>query len=227
MAAALTLYMHPLSSYCWKALIALYEVGAEFECEVLQGRPADDAAFRAMWPLAKMPVLKDAAQDKVVPEASIIVEYLQSLYPNGPRLIPQSADRALDVRLWDRVFDLHVQSPLQKIVSDYLRPEGDRDPAGVADARAALGVAYEFLETGVAAQGARDGFTLADCAAVPALVYARAIRPFEPGQTELAAYFDRLLLRPSVQRTIREAKPFLQWFPFHQGLDPRVLSGEF
>ena len=226
-APVLTLHMHPLSSYCWKALIALYETGTPFQNRVIEGRPAEDAAMRALWPVAKMPVLEDASRGQVVPETSIIIEYLQRHYPGPARLIPDDPDRQIETRLWDRVFDLHVQGPMQKLVSDRMRPDGSKDPAGAAEALAALEVVYDVLETRMAATAARDDFTLADCAAAPALFYAQAVRPFSPDQAELRGYFERLLARPSVHRAIKEAQPYLHWFPFHEALDRRFFSADF
>ena len=43
---SLTLYYHPLSSFCWKVLIALYEADVAFEPrQVNLGDPADRSAF--------------------------------------------------------------------------------------------------------------------------------------------------------------------------------------
>jgi len=226
-APALTLYMHPLSSYCWKVLIALYEAETPFTAQVINGRPAEDEAFRALWPVAKMPVLHDAARGQVIPETSVIIEYLQRHYPGSAALIPADPGAALDVRLWDRVFDLYVQTPMQKLVSDRLRPEGQKDPAGVADARAGLDVAYGLLENRLANRPPASDFTLADCAAAPALFYAEAVQPFAATHPALAAYYERLLARPSVRRAIREAQPYLSWFPFHEALDRRFFSADF
>ena len=234
-APTLTLYMHPLSSYCWKVLIALYETGAPFTAAVIHGRPAEDEAFRALWPVARMPVLRDAVRNQAVPESSVIIEYLQRHYPGPAPLIPADPDAALDVRLWDRVFDLHVHTPMQKLVRDRLTPEGRKDPAGVAEARAGLDVAYSLLEERMVAKPLRAfpqpapgaDFTLADCAAAPALFYAEAVHPFTATHPALAAYYERLLARPSVRRTIREAQPFLSWFPFHENLDRRFFSADF
>src|SRR5690348_17027445 len=72
---ALTLYYHPLSSFCWKALVALYEADIAFEARQVDLRdPVDRAAFEALWPLAKFPVLRDDARGKTVPESSIIID---------------------------------------------------------------------------------------------------------------------------------------------------------
>lgn len=220
----LTLHMHPLASYCWKVLVALYEFETPFRCKQVDGLPKDDKAYADLWPLAKMPLLQDG--DHVVPETSIIIEHLQAHHPGAVALIPADGDAGREVRLWDRVFDLYVHTPLQKLVSDRLRPEGVRDALGVEEARATLDRAYAMLDRRMAGREwvAGDAFSMADCAAMPPLFYVDAIHPYRAAYPALAAYFERLLLRSSVQRVIREARPWLQYFPFADALEPRFLS---
>lgn len=228
MPTELTLYYHPLAAYCWKVLIALYEAGTPFKAEMLNGRPSEDAAFTALWPIGKMPVLQDAARGEVVPETSIIIDYLDQYYPGPARMIPADPDAAREARLWERVFDLYVATPMQKRVSDRLRPDDQRDPAGVTDANAALDTVYALLEARMAGRtwAAGEGFGLADCAALPALFYAEAVHPFSPAHPALAAYLDGLVARPSVRRVLVEAQPWLQYFPFHEALNPRFAPAD-
>lgn len=221
---ALTLHMHPLASYCWKVLIALYECDIPF-CPVrIDGVPKDDKAYADLWPLAKMPLLQDG--DRVVPETSIIIEYLQARHPGVAMLIPTDGDAAREVRLWDRVFDLYVHAPMQKFVSDRLRPEGTKDARGVEEASATLDTAYAMLDQRMSERTwvAGDEFSMADCAAMPPLFYADAVHPYRARYPALAAYFERLVLRPSAQRVIREAQPWLQYFPFADLLEPRFFA---
>lgn len=220
---ALTVYMHPLSSYCWKALIGLYELQTPFRMEIIEGRPAENEKLRRLWPMAKMPLLHDAARGDVVPEASIMIEWLQQHYPAQTTLIPQDPGLQLEVRLWDRFFDLYVHTPLQKLVNDRLRPTGQQDSTGAAEAKATLTSAYELLEGRMRSRHwvTGDSFTLADCAALPALFYSAAAQPFAPSHPDLTRYFERLLTRPSVQRVIDGARPYFHFFPMRDGLDPR------
>jgi len=224
---ALTLFTHPLASYCWKVTIALYENETPFVSRILNGRPADDAQFRRLWPAAKMPVLRDAARERTIPETSIIIEYLQHHYPGPIALLPADPDAQLEVRLWDRFFDLYVQTPMQKLVSDRMRPADQKDPAGVGEATATLAMAYGVLEDRFAGAAGEQPFTLADCAAAPALFYAEAVQPFAATHPALGGYFERLIARPSVRRTIREAQPYFQYFPFREALNPRFTSPDF
>ena len=120
-------------------LIALYENGTPFEQKLVDlGDPEARAAFAALWPMAKMPVLEDQERGEVVPETTIIIDYLDRHYPGPVRFVPEDAERAREVRLWDRIYDLYVQGPMQRIVGDRLRPEGAKDAFGVEEARALL-----------------------------------------------------------------------------------------
>ena len=213
---SLTLHMHPLSSYCWKVLIALYENDTPFEARLVDlSDPQIVAAFRALWPTTKMPLLCDAAADRTVPETSIIIEYLQAAYPGPVRFIPEESDAALRVRLLDRLFDLYVHHPLQTIVGDRIRPVGVQDPYGVAHARSQLAMAYDLLETELAGRtwAAGEAFSLADCAAAPALFYANKVAPLTQAHPVVSAYLDRLRDRPSLVRVLQEAEPYFAMFP--------------
>jgi glutathione S-transferase len=198
------LYYHPLSSFCHKALVGLYELDVPFEPVVVNlGDPESRAAFLAIWPMGRFPVLVDG--DEVVPESTVLLEHA-----DDGRLIP--ADRALRVRALDRFFDLHIHTPMQALISDIRRPPDDRDPLAVAAAHRQLDTAYQVVESTIGdAWAAGDRFTLADCAAAPALFYANLAHPV-PGPRTLA-YLRRLMDRPSVARVIREAGPYFRYYP--------------
>lgn len=224
----LALHYHPLSSYCQKALIALDELGIEIEKRLLNlGDPAERSAFLALWPLGKMPLLID--DGRPIPETSIIVEHLQRHHAGPGRvLIPDDPDAALEVRLWDRLFDQYVMTPMQAFTADLLRPEADRDVISVARAREGLSKAYALIDSRLEGRtwAAGEAFSLADCAAAPALFYAVTYVPIAPGLGRLASYFDRLLERPSVARVIDEARPWFQYYPGRSGLSRRFFDPE-
>lgn len=209
---ALVLHAHPFSSYCQKALIALYENDTPFKLQML----ADVDSFAELarlWPLRLMPVLIDG--EEVVREASIIVEHLMLRHPGPVGLIPSEPKAALKVRFLDRVFDNYVMGPMQRIVGDALRGAGERDPKGVADAKARLDQSYEWLDGELNGRvwAAGEAFTLADCAAAPSLFYADWVHPIAEKFGVVRAYRARLLKRPSFARTVEEARPFRSFFP--------------
>ncbi|WP_377158015.1 glutathione S-transferase family protein [Roseateles sp. UC29_93] len=217
---ALSLHFHPLSSFCHKALIALNELDIDVERRFLDlGDPTQRAEFLARWPTGKMPLLVDG--DRVVPETSVIIEYLAKRYGRpDQQLVPTDEDAALEVRLMDRLLDLYVMLPMQAIVGDRLRAEADRDPIAVNKARDTLAMAYGMLDERLADRewAAGEHFSMADCAAAPSLFYAATLVPFAPSQQRLAAYFERLMQRPSVVRTLEEARPYFKFYPYREAL---------
>lgn len=224
---SLTLYIHPLASFCHKVLIALYENGTLFVAETVDfSDPGSAAAHLERWPVGKIPVLFDAKTGRVIPETSIIIEYLQETYPGPRKLLPEDPAARLETRLWDRFFDLYVNTPMGKIVTDRIRPEGASDAFGLAEARATIGTAYAMIEERMAGHDWIIGndFTLADCAAAPALFYAGIVHPWDRNFPRLAAYHERLLTRPSVKRVIAEARPFFSMFPYRDALPARYLT---
>ncbi|MGJ4884306.1 glutathione S-transferase family protein [Bradyrhizobium sp. HKCCYLRH1065] len=215
---SLTLYYHPLSSFCWKVLIALYENDVSFTPKLINLGDADErAAFLKLWPIGKFPVLRD--EQRTIPESSIIIEYLDQHYAGRTRFIPDDPDLALRTRLRDRFLDLYVHMPTQTVVFDRLRPADARDPLGVADARSRLRTSYAMLEAELPPRGwaMGDPFTLADCAALPALFYADRVEPLGDGLPGVTAYLDRLKARPSVARVLADAQPYFHMFPQEPG----------
>lgn len=211
----LRLYYHPFAAFCQKALIALYETRTPFEPVLIDlGDPDQRAALARLWPLAKFPVLHDDGAGLTLPESTIVIEYVAERAPEEQTLIPADPAAALQARLWDRFFDNYVAAPMQKIVADSLRPAGHGDPHGVEEARALLNRSYPIADAHLASGGWAAGseFTLADCAAAPALFYANIVVPIA-GHGNLAAYYERLLARPSFARVVEEARPWRHLFP--------------
>ena len=212
----LELYLHPLSSFCQKAIMALYENETPFEPHIVDlGDPNSRAAFAKVWPLAKFPVLRDHDRDRTLPESSIIIEYVALHYPGSAELVPADPDRAIEMRLRDRFYDLYVNVPMQKIVTDRLRPSEASDGLGVEHARALLKTSYDVIDREMANRSWALGevFSMADCAAAPALFYAEKVAPFAPSHPNVARYMERLRNRPSFTRVLEEARPYWPLFP--------------
>ena len=199
----LVLHQHPFASYCQKVLIALYELDVPFESRIVEGEEGR-AELAALWPMATIPVLRDDAADLTLPESTTIIEYV------APALVPD-----LQARLWDRFFDNHISTPMQKIVADQLRPADAKDPHGVGEARAELDTAYGVLDAQVASHGwaAGDAFTVADCAAAPALFYTRAVHRWGDEHANVARYYRDLIARPSIARVVDEGRSYRELFP--------------
>ena len=213
----LTLYYHPISSFSWKALIALYENGTPFtprKVDLMDEK--ENAAFKQVSPIGKFPVLRDENRGKTILESTSIIEYLTHHYPGPVQLAPKDADLALTVRAQDRFYDLNVHLLTQKIITDRLRPAGQNDRFGVEQARALLQTAMRIVDKDMVNKpwAAGDAFTMADCAAAPALFYYNmAVHPLAGSFDNVAAYLDRLMKRPSYARALKEAEPFLKYVP--------------
>lgn len=221
---SLTLYYHPLASFCHKVLIALYEAELPFDGRIIDLANLDSKAeLLEKWPVGKFPVLHDDERRRTVPETSIIIEYLSQHFPSAASLVPEDHDTALDVRLWDRFFDCYVSVPMQRVVAERLRPEGAKDPFGLDDAKATLTMAYDVLERHLDGRtwAAGASFTLADCSAAPALFYADIVHPFRDTHPRTVAYFERLLERPSFARVLDEARPYFVSFPYLEAMPAR------
>lgn len=204
------LYFALRSTYSQKALIALYEKRASFTPVILElGDAGQRAALAKLTPLGKVPVLV-ADDGWKIPESSIIIEYLDTHVPTGTRLIPEDTDQARQTRFHDRLADLYVNDSVMKIFFDSLKPEGKRDPDGVATAHQRLDAMFTGLDEllGKRTWVMGDSFTMADCALIPPLLYSRTLHPFDRWK-HLAAYANRAVERPSVVQLHAEFAPYL------------------
>ncbi|WP_118857913.1 glutathione S-transferase family protein [Sphingomonas mesophila] len=208
---SLTLFAHPFSSFCWKVQIALDADGTPYAYRnVDPSEPGNMDELKRLWPLGKFPLMVDDGE--VFAETSCIIEHLQAHHPGPNRWIPDGAE-GRRVRFLDRFFDLHVQGNMQPSVNHAIWPDGE----GLAAARgiAALRTAYDWLETNLpdGEWAVGDTFTLADCAAAPALFYADWVEPIGGDRPRLAAYRARLLAHPAVQQSVERARPYRHYFP--------------
>jgi glutathione S-transferase len=208
----LALYGHSFSSYTWKVLIPLYADATEFEFRQVPENEENYAELKRIWPFGKFPLLLDDGEP--VMETSCIIEHLQAHHP-GPNTWIPDGELGRRVRFLDRFFDLHVQGNMQPAVNHALRPEGMGDAYGAEQGRKNLHLAYDWLEANLPDNGwaAGDTFTLADCAAAPALFYADWVEEIGDGRPKLKAYRGRLLAHPVVARVVDEARPYRPYFP--------------
>ncbi len=204
------LYYHPLSTYSQKTLMAFHEKRVSFTPEIVNlFSPEGQAAYRKIYALGKIPLLT-LDDGWTIPESSIIIEYLDTHFSSGTRLIPEDKDLARRCRFHDRQFDLYVNEPFQKVFFDARRPEAERDPKGVAAAKERLDLMYTYfnkvLEKNTWVLG--ETFSMADCAAAPSLAYLGATYPFD-AHPHLKAYWGRLAERPSFKKVLAEAEPYI------------------
>jgi glutathione S-transferase len=211
--SALALYAHPFSSYSQKVFMAFYEKEVPFELKVLSPENPDFMAERhAFWPVDRFPVLR--ADGKTIVESTIIIEWLDQRYSGREPLIPRDPEAALEVRTLDRIFDNYVMTPMMALVFDLIRPEDKRDPYGVAIARENLDKALRWLDERMASRTwvAADQFSMADCAAAPALFYADWVHAIGSYKS-VDAYLNRLRDRASFARCVEDGRPCRALFP--------------
>lgn len=210
----LIFYGHPFSSYTWKALIALYEKGIDFDYRPIETEPpfTHYEELKAHWPIGQFPLIVDDGEPLF--ESSIIIEHLDRL-AGEPRMIPEDRDAALKVRFLDRIFDNHVMAKVQEVVADALRGPENHVPLIVEQAKAKLETIYGWLDGQLGGEGwaTPHGFTLADCAAAPSLFYADWVHQIPADHENLRAYRARLLAHPAVARCVDDARPYRAFFP--------------
>lgn len=209
---SLELFGHPFSSYTWKVLIPLYADGTDFEFRQVPENEDNYAELKRIWPFGKFPLLLDDGEPVV--ETTPIIEHLQAYHP-GPNVWIPDGKPGRRVRFLDRFFDLYVQGNMQPSVNHALRPEGMGDAYGAEQGRENLLLAYDWLETNLpdGEWAAGDTFTLADCAAAPALFYADWVEEIGKERPRLKAYRARLLAHPAVSRCVEDARPYRPYFP--------------
>jgi len=202
------LHYNPLSTYSQKALIALYEKGVAFEPVLVSlMTPEGRAAYEAIYPLGKIPLLV-VSDEHMVPESTIIIEYLEGHYPKqGTRLIPDGVDAARQVRFMDRMSDLYLNDPVATLLFEKFGFRKSTE-ADLATAAKQLRITYAHFDKRLAKQDWLCGneFTMADCAAIPALFYAPQVAPFSD-HANIVRYAARARQRPSYTRVLAEFVP--------------------
>jgi glutathione S-transferase len=210
----LQIYGHPFAAFYWKALIALYERKVPFEFLIVDpDHPENSKAIQELSPTGQFPVLVEG--DRIVIESAAIIEYLDLHHGDAPPLIPSDRRTAIEARQMDGIFDDYVQAPLTRMVLNAIRHEGKRDALAVTEAKAMLDKTYTWLNRWMIGRkwAANESFSIADCAAAPALFYAHWGYPIPESHKALRDYRARLLARPSIARVVEEAKPWRPIFP--------------
>lgn len=205
------LYYNPISTYSQKTLLAFYEKGLEFEPNIVSlTDPEAREAYREVYPLGKIPclVLDDG---HIIPESSIIIEYIDNMAE--PRLIDGDAEQTRKIRFKDRMLDLYLNDSVVTLLFQSMKPEEQKDQERIDTAKFRVDTIYSFMEHELGQNQYAQGntFTMADCAAAPALFYAELLAPFAEHKN-ISAYWERLKERESVQKTQSDAKPIIEEF---------------
>ena len=216
----LELHGHLFSSYTWKALIPLYANATPFEFRAMTtDRPLSEQFPGKAHPGGHIPVLVDG--DRVVVEATAIVEHLAVHHPGPAPLIPADPAEAVVARMIDRVFDNYVMGNMQRVVSAHFvsrdKPElglrDEPDAAEIAAGKVRLRQAYDWLENWLVANRLPPHVSLVTCAAAPSLFYADWIEAIGPARPRLSGLRAELLALPEVSRCVDDARPYRPFFP--------------
>jgi glutathione S-transferase len=204
------LYYHPISSFSQKVLVGFHEKSVAFEPNIVNLMDAASReAYKKLYPLGKVPLLV-LDDGWMIPESATILEYLDTHFDSGTRLIPAGKDDARQARFFERMSDLYLHEPLATVLFDSRKPEAEREPRRVATAKERLETMYAYLDKHMAkrAWAMGDGFSIADCSMAPALGYLKMIYPYDK-HPNVASYAGRLSERPSYRKVQGEAAPYL------------------
>ena len=208
----LRLYGHYFSSYTWKALIPLYAFDIPFDFRPVDPDHPDNAAFvRQASPQGKFPVLVDG--DRTFFEATTIIEHLARHHGGGDMLVPVDPDKAIDIRMIDRVFDNYVMNLMQVTVNEYIRDPANPDPSLVTQVRGQLDRTYAWIDKWLEGYPSDGRVSLIECAAAPSLFYADWVHPIGDAFPRLKAWRAHLLGLPAVRRCVDDARPYRSFFP--------------
>ncbi|MCG6878584.1 MAG: glutathione S-transferase family protein [Deltaproteobacteria bacterium] len=165
----LTLYHHGSSTCAAKVRFALEEKQLSWEgqyVDILKGEQFNEG-YLALNPKGVVPLLIDG--DLVLPESTVICEYLEDRYPDNS-LMPASAQSKAKVRLWTKAVDeeLHpacsaityVVSHRHTILRNGAGSFEEFLAAGGSEGKAARTLKWQWIQDGIKAPGAKEKIRL-------------------------------------------------------------------
>jgi len=168
------LFYHPLSRYSQKVLVALYEKQANFFPRIIElSDPLSRREFCDFYPPGKLPLLK-SKNGELLPESSIIIEFIDTKFSTGTQLLPIDRRLALDTRLQDRLIDNDFSNVLFEL--EYQKLENnDQNHIMIKQLENDISQFLGYLDKKLANNHwlCSDGLTLADCALFPCLYCAQ------------------------------------------------------
>ena len=204
-------YEHPLSPYAQKVKIALREKGVDFEVATPGGLGAGGVAgeFLTANPRAEVPVLIEGAT--AIFDSTIILEYAEDRWPQPP-LLPASAGERARVRMLEEVMDTHYEAINWALgeVGWFRRAEGELADTLRANAARQTRGFHVWLERELSQRPWFNGadFGWGDVAVVPFVAASAALGNAPAAGSGLATWLERVLARPSVAKTVGEARAF-------------------
>ena len=208
------LYNMNLSNFATKSRLVVYEKGANVEIAPIPGGDMHSAEYQKINPLGKVPCLETGGA--IIPESELINEYLEEKFPT-PALLPKDPEGRAHVRWFTRFHDLYLDPPLRALFGQ-LNPKS-RDEKLVNEKLTEVQSRLDQLEAMLAAPGnfaAGPDFTLADCALTPTIFFVTNLlpgfgaKPPLEGRPKLAAWWNYVQTRPSVQKALAEMNEALK-----------------
>jgi len=200
------LFYHPLSRYSQKVLLALYEKQANFYPRVIElSDPLSRREFCDFYPPGKLPLFKSKSGE-LIPESSIIIEFIDSEFSTGTRLFPIDRRLALDTRLQDRLIDNDFSNVLFELEHQKLE-DSDQNHIMIKQLENDISQFLSYLDNKLEKNHwlCSDGLTLADCALFPCLYCAQDyFKLFE--YANLSRYWHQAQLRGSYLQVKEEVE---------------------
>lgn len=179
------LFYHPLSRSCQKVLIALYEKQANFFPRLVNLHdPVERHEYLEMFPLGQLPLLK-TREGWQVSDSSIIIEYINQHVTENTQLFPTDSVLNLRTKMLDRLIDNQLYHILYEIERHHRLPEQMQQAILLRQLYKQLDTILTEFDKQVEGHYwlCGDGFTLADCALIPALASL-------PAEVQLMEYFE-------------------------------------
>lgn len=183
----------------------LEELGVPYELVRLDFTPASlkDPEYLKVNPLGKIPSIQDG--DLTMFESGAILEYILEKYGKG-RLAPAPGAPARGPFLqWVHFAEATAMPPLADIAQHSLfKPESERLPAVVADARKKLAAVLDVLEQALAGKPYLLGaeFSAADIMMGYSLLLTKWFGLLSDTYPNVVAYLQRLEQRPALQKVL-------------------------
>jgi glutathione S-transferase len=199
------LFEHPLSPYAQKVKIMLLEKGLPFEASTPIGAQGVDPVFAKASPRGEVPMLVDG--DTAIFDSTIICEYLEDKYPQKP-LRPASAEERARVRMIEDQLDTIYEGVTWAVfeIEGWGRATGELRTALLKRAGEQIRQFNAWLERELGGRAFFNGdaFGWGDACAYPFVAGAAGQGNTPAAGSKLAAWFARMLERPSIQRCIAD-----------------------
>ena len=207
------LYEFPLSPFCRKVKVVLYEKNIPFESvfvDLFKGATKTEEYLK-LNPFGRVPVLIDG--ETVLYESTVINEYLEEKFPNPP-LLPKDPVKRAKARMMDEAFDNYFMGPLGAIFTEkFMKPAGQANEAGIRENTAKLDGVLRVLEKELEGKDYLAGeFSLGDIGFAVQLPRAESMFGLKfDGYPRLQAWLKRITSRPAYQKSEPSAE-FMKGF---------------